>query len=203
MKKIFALIVAVIIIFALAGCMKFEKLDFDRTGAPVIKVIPKQKMLIAESRGTAEEAAGKAISSVYAVFFVLKAGGKVMAAPRARWLNLPDAPKDAYHAEVALPVPENVTQLPEMKKQTPAGVRLGYWEYGETAEILHTGSYDSEKATVDKLMLYIKEKGYKISGPHEEVYIKGPGMFGKGDPGKYLTLIRYQVQKTGSKKTVK
>jgi hypothetical protein len=32
-----------------------------------------------------------------------------------------------------------------------------------------------------------------IAGAHEEEYIKGPTMTGKGDPEKYVTIIRYQV----------
>ena len=32
-------------------------------------------------------------------------------------------------------------------------------------------------------------------GEHEEEYLRGPGMFSKGDPEKYLTIIRYRVKK--------
>jgi hypothetical protein len=34
-----------------------------------------------------------------------------------------------------------------------------------------------------------------IVGEHEEEYVRGPGMFSRGDPEKYLTIIRYRVKK--------
>ena len=33
-----------------------------------------------------------------------------------------------------------------------------------------------------------------LQGEHEEEYIKGPGMLSKGNPQKYLTIIRYRVK---------
>ena len=38
----------------------------------------------------------------------------------------------------------------------------------------------------------------QIAGPHEEEYLRGPGMLFAGDPGTYLTLIRYQVRRKAS-----
>jgi hypothetical protein len=195
MKKISIIITAAVIAAFLASCMKFERLEYDKTGAPSIKTLPKQKMLLAGARGTPEKISGECIGSLYAVYFPLKMKDKVMAAPRARWPILPDKQQSEWVGIFGIPVPEEVNTLPELKKKTPIEVKIGYWEYGDTAEIVHSGSYDSESQTVGKLMQYIKEKGYEISGPHEEVYLKGPGMFGKGDPKKYITLIRYQVKK--------
>jgi hypothetical protein len=195
MKKIIVLIAAGAVLLTMTSCMKFEKIDYDKTGAPSIKTLPKQKMLLAGSRGAADKIAGDCIGSLYAVYFSMKIKNMVLAAPRARWPILPETPKGEWVGIFGIPVPEEVNVVPELKKKTPVVVKLGYWEYGEVAEILHTGSYDAETPTLEKLKQYIAEKGYVISGPHEEDYIKGPGMFGKGDPKKYLTLIRYQVKK--------
>ena len=73
---------------------------------------------------------------------------------------------------------------------------LTTWEYGDVAEMLHVGPYDREEPTIAKLKQFIKECGYEIVGEHEEEYLKGPGMFSKGNPDKYLTIIRYRVKKT-------
>lgn len=62
------------------------------------------------------------------------------------------------------------------------------------AEILHIGPYSAEVPTTERLQSYIKEKGYRVIGVHEEEYLKGPGMFGKGNPEKYYTIIRYRVE---------
>jgi hypothetical protein len=48
---------------------------------------------------------------------------------------------------------------------------------------------------VPVLAVIVLDSGYVIAGEHEEEYIKGPGMFSKGDPEKYLTIIRYRVKK--------
>jgi hypothetical protein len=195
MKKTMIFVLAIAVLFAVTSCMKFEKLEYDKTGAPSIKTLPRQKMLLAGERGTPEKISMDCIGSLYGVYFTLNYKDKVMAAPRARWPIMPDKPQAEWVGIFGIPVPEEVNTLPVLKKKTPVEVKIGYWEYGDTAEIAHSGSYDSEGKTVDKLMQYIKEKGYVVSGPHEEVYIKGPGMFGKGDPNKYITLIRYQVKK--------
>ncbi|MEI6846186.1 MAG: MerR family transcriptional regulator, partial [Candidatus Firestonebacteria bacterium] len=61
---------------------------------------------------------------------------------------------------------------------------------------LHLGAYSEEVPNIEKLKNFIKAGGYKITGDHEEDYLKGPGMFGPGNPKKYLTLISYQVEKS-------
>jgi len=44
-------------------------------------------------------------------------------------------------------------------------------------------------------MGFIEENEYKVTGAHEEEYLKGPGMFFMGNPKKYQTIIRYPVEK--------
>jgi effector-binding domain-containing protein len=63
------------------------------------------------------------------------------------------------------------------------------------AEILHIGSYDKEKPTVDRLTKFISDNGYRIIGDHEEEYVKGPGMLFKGNSENYRTIIRYRIEK--------
>jgi hypothetical protein len=63
------------------------------------------------------------------------------------------------------------------------------------AEILHVGRYDDEGPTIRRLLEFIKASGYSVAGEHEEEYLKGPGMFGPGNPEKYLTIIRYPVRR--------
>jgi effector-binding domain-containing protein len=63
------------------------------------------------------------------------------------------------------------------------------------AEILHIGPYDREEPDIARLTGFIKDNGYSIIGDHEEEYLKGPGMFSKGNPEKYYTIIRYRVKK--------
>ena len=69
------------------------------------------------------------------------------------------------------------------------------WDYGDVAEILHVGGYDKEEPTMARLKAFVTGQGYKTLAGHEEEYIKGPTMSGRGDPESYLTIIRYRVQK--------
>lgn len=93
----------------------------------------------------------------------------------------------------AIPVPDLVTQIKAVSADGMES-RLGRWEYGPVAEILHVGSYETEWPQTERLKKFIAEQGYEICGPHEEVYLRGPGQpFVK--PANYYTIIRYQVKK--------
>jgi hypothetical protein len=199
MKKAIVTVLSFALVLALSSCMKFEKLDFDASGAPSIKNIPRQKMLIAEAKGDPDKTSMECIGTLYRMYFEMEMKDKVMVAPRARWTMPVDKPRDEWVGIFGLPIPGEINTIPVAKTKLPVEVKIGYWEYGEVAEIVHKGSYDSEKATVEKLMQYIKEKGYKITGPHEEIYMKGPGMFGRGNPAKYITIIRYEIGKESVK----
>jgi len=67
------------------------------------------------------------------------------------------------------------------------------------AEILHTGPYSREEPALKRLGEFIQEQGYVILGGHEEEYIVGPTQSGKGEPEKYVTIIRYRVQRPDKK----
>ncbi len=99
-----------------------------------------------------------------------------------------------WSGSVAIPLPEGIG-LPPQKVSTQGMVaKLGTWDYGEVAEILHRGSYESEPATIGRLEDFMEAKGYTAVGEHEEEYLKGPGM-PLVSPRDYWTIIRYRVAK--------
>ena len=114
-----------------------------------------------------------------------------MKALRARWPDSDRVPREEWTGIWALPVPEDTMDVPQKIPEIP--VELQTWEYGTVAQILHIGPYKTEGKTVEKLRHFIEENGYEIAGAHEEEYLKGPGMFSKGNPRKYRTIIRYEV----------
>jgi len=160
---------------------------YEHLKEPQINKMSRQNMLVVEAKGDPNLVAQDAFSLLFKTFFSLK--GVQMSAPRARWLNLFTDPKEEWVGLYGLPLPESITELPSEIE----GVRIEYWDYGEVAEILHLGPYNEETPTIKKLHEFIQEKGYQIAGPHEEVYLKGPGM--ASDPSGYWTIIRYQVKK--------
>ncbi|NIM89776.1 MAG: hypothetical protein GTO17_02385 [Candidatus Aminicenantes bacterium] len=160
---------------------------YEHLKEPQINKMPRQNMLVVEAKGDPNVVAQEAFSLLFRTFFSLK--GVQMSPPRGRWLNVFTDPKEEWVGLYGLPLPESITELPPEVE----GARIEYWEYGEVAEILHIGSYSEETPTIEKLHKFIKEKSYKIAGPHEEIYLKGPGM--ASDPSEYWTIIRYQVKK--------
>jgi hypothetical protein len=178
----------------LFGCGGGGLKQFDRFNAPQIVDMPDQKMLVVEMKGNPNQSAGPAIQALFKAYFSLKdLKVKKLVAPRARWPLGLDVSKEQWIGYYGMPVPEEVTGLPEQSKDE-IPVRFETWKYGHVAQILHVGAYGEEPATVNKLMKYVDEQGYKIAGPHEEEYLKTRGMF-SDNPAKYLTLIRYRVVK--------
>lgn len=172
--------------------------QFEHLRQPRISEMADQKVLVVETMGDPTAVAGEAFSLLFTTYFKLKGVPKNARnlAPRARWPLLQDTPKDQWIGRYAMPVPESVDSLPDQR----AGVsglhtELKTWEYGPVAEILHVGPYDREEPTIRRLMDFIKDSGYVITGEHEEEYIKGPGIIFRGNPEKYLTIIRYRVKK--------
>jgi hypothetical protein len=195
MKNLIAIFAGFVFLTAVTGCMKVNTAGYDMSTKPHIINLPAQRMITAQANGTAEEISGKCISSLYQVYFSLKFKGKMMEAPRGRWPVMEGVPANQWTGIFGMPVSAEITSLPVLKQKLPVEVKLGSWDYGDTAEFLYIGSYDNEKPAVEALMKFIADSGYIINGMHEEIYIKGPGMFGKGNPAEYETIIRYPVKK--------
>ncbi|MDR0948766.1 MAG: GyrI-like domain-containing protein [Lachnospiraceae bacterium] len=84
-------------------------------------------------------------------------------------------------------------------KKKPAldlsGVYLWTFTEGLCAQIMHTGSYDTESATIQTLTTFIQESGYKTDitdRRHHEIYLGDPR---KTAPEKLKTVIRYPIVK--------
>lgn len=164
---------------------------------PRISDLPAQRVLLLEIKGDPSRTSGLAISSLYKAYFSLRGKGLwlKMPAPRARWPLSPDRPRAEMIGLFALPLPDDVEALPAKLPKSPLPVRFETWEYGTVVEVLHRGGYKDEAPTVAKLTDFAASQGYIPIGPHEEEYVKGPGMFGPGNPKTYLTILRYRVER--------
>jgi hypothetical protein len=183
---------AVLAIF-LASCGPDLK-NLETLKIPKISGKPSQKMLVMETRG--DPSRTKDVGKLFQIYFKLQFKGKSMEAPRARWPKPFDTPRSEWVGYWALPVGEEVTDLPA---GTPTNIQLETWQYGQVAEILHIGPYSTEMPDIERLYQFISSSGYKIIPPHEEEYVVGPGMFGPGNPEKYYTIIRYRVEPATSR----
>ncbi|MBC8193939.1 MAG: GyrI-like domain-containing protein [FCB group bacterium] len=170
--------------------------EFEYLLDPQISEKPSQYMLVYKAEGDPNETVGNAFGALFSTFFNLKKDHDMdMVAPLARWPKGPNTPKDEWVGIYGMPIKASVTEIPASSLAEHPALKLDTWTYGQVAEILHIGSYASEAPTVERLHQFIKESGYEIVGMHEEEYLKGPGMFGPGNPDKYYTIIRYPVAK--------
>ena len=198
--KIAAMLVSSLVVAGtvIASAQESSLAGLEHLKDPKVSTRKNQKMLVVEARGDPNLVGPKAFGLLFQLYYSLKETpkGAGQAAPRARWPMSLDTPRAEWVGFYGLPVPETISDLPQ--HQAPQGLKasLTTWEYGEVAEILHFGPYDKEEPTMRRLEDSAHQLGYKILSGHEEEYIKGPTMTGPGDPEKYLTIIRYRVQKS-------
>lgn len=185
-----AVFTSVLMPFSLVLSGAQDAASFVKLKDPRITRMPHQKMLVVEAKGDPNVVGGAAFSKLFSAFFRIP--GARMSPPRARWRDPATTPKSEWIGLYALPLPESVTALPPDLE----GVRIETWEYGEVAEILHIGPYSEEAPTIERLHRYVREQGYEIIGPHEEEYLRAPGM-GNIPQEEYQTIIRYAVRKLG------
>jgi hypothetical protein len=165
---------------------------------PRIVTMPDQRVVGVETKGDPTAVGGEAFGLLFKTYYKLKGvpKGPKQPAPRARWPLSLDTPKEQWVGRYAMPVPDSVQSLGSVETSA-SGMRaqLATWQYGQVAEILHVGPYGDEEPTIRKLLDFVKAKGFTTFGEHEEEYLRGPTVFSKGDPAKYLTIIRYRVKK--------
>lgn len=75
-------------------------------------------------------------------------------------------------------------------------VRLEAFNEGLCAQVMHTGSYDNEPATILALKTFVADSGYRIdlsdTRKHHELYLNDPR---KTSSEKLKTIIRYPINK--------
>ncbi|MDX6739598.1 GyrI-like domain-containing protein [Actinocorallia sp. A-T 12471] len=76
-----------------------------------------------------------------------------------------------------------------------ADVRFAPWREGRCAQILHTGPFADEPATLERLYAHIAEAGLEIAGKHHEIYLSD---FRRAAPERLRTILRYPVAEAGS-----
>jgi hypothetical protein len=169
---------------------------FEYLKTPAFSTKPSQKVLVVKAIGSPEVITKNAYKVLFTTYYKMKGVPKYPTpAPLARWNVEVNTPMENWEGHFAVPVPENITTVPDIKDKSGLKVELATWEYGNVAEILYIGPYDKEMPTIEKLRNFIQENGFEIAGLHEEEYLKGPSPFWPTNPNKYMTIIRYQVKK--------
>ena len=83
--------------------------------------------------------------------------------------------------------------MPLKKRIEVEGISVRELPGGRCLSLMHLGPYEKLSASYDRLREYVKQQGCNVQLPTREVYHKGPGMFFKGNPAKYLTEIQFPL----------
>lgn len=199
-REIFLTVVVVVLVGILVFLHQSRKSDLKQLATlmtPQIISLQDQNMLVVEATGDPSEISKPAISQLYKDYYELRLNGKRLprVAARARWNVTDMTARNTWQATFALPLPIGAEPQALLNANAQTTAKIVPWQYGDVAEILHVGAYEKEPATIQTLQKFITDNGYKIVGDLEEEYLKGPGMFLKGNPNQYYTVLRYRVVK--------
>ncbi|MBV6645347.1 MAG: GyrI-like domain-containing protein [Cyclobacteriaceae bacterium] len=112
------------------------------------------------------------------------------------------APRDSWCWKIMIRMPdfvEDITYFRAMEsaksKKPELAAKLEEVKFelineGRCAQILHLGSYEEEKSTLEVLHKFIADQGLKIAGYHHEIYLSDPR---KTAQEKLKTILRYAV----------
>lgn len=84
--------------------------------------------------------------------------------------------------------------MPVRTEKKVEGVLVRELPGGRAVTLVHQGPYSDLGRSYEKILAYVKQKGYEIDTPTREIYLKGPGMIFKGNPKKYLTEIQMLIR---------
>lgn len=200
-KGLISSLLALGIIIAVSIMFNFRGPDislYSHLKDPAVRTMPPQRVLVVEAKGSPDIAGKKAFGLLFKIYFGIKGvpkKGKTVPTPRARWPQAASKPQTEWLGRYAMALPDTIKDIPLPVAPKDLTIQVATWEYGKVAEILYTGPYDKEEPAIKRLHSFIKDNGYEITGEHEEEYLKGPGMFFKGDPEKYVTVIRCRITK--------
>ncbi|MBO9152555.1 GyrI-like domain-containing protein [Chitinophaga sp. GCM10012297] len=122
-------------------------------------------------------------------FWWTEAGEPVGERPRDEWhwklqIQLPAfVVKNDFKQAAALAGNKNLRYLGELQWETQSP--------SLAVQVLHTGSYKDETASVKKLRDYIEQHHLEITGAHHEIYLSDPN---KTAPEKLNTILRLEVK---------
>jgi effector-binding domain-containing protein len=86
--------------------------------------------------------------------------------------------------------------MPVKGGQSKDGIEIRELPAGRCISLLHKGPYEQLSRSYEKALAYVNQKGYQLSAPCREVYLKGPGMIFRGNPKNYLTEIQLMIDET-------
>ena len=104
-----------------------------------------------------------------------------------RWTLMIALPDEATDEELEAALAAGRAKL---EQPFAASLRVETFAEGRVAQLLHLGSYASERPTIEALHAAIGVAGLRPAGRHHEIYLGDPR---RGNPDKVRTLLRQPV----------
>lgn len=165
----------------------------DRRYEPHIYKVAPGKVLAARIKGDPDITRETAAVTLFSAGRKLKLSPSYMSGHHLEWSQRDKIPPKYWEIHYSRLVPETATGFADIKNPAEKGIYYERREESEVAEILHLGRYDEIPVSLKKLHKFIQTRGYKVNGYYEEVYLVFEAI--ESDPGKYETLLRYEVSK--------
>lgn len=80
----------------------------------------------------------------------------------------------------------------QKRSSTFARARLKHHAAGTCVQVMHTGPYDQEDVSMQRLRAFARETGHVLTGKHHEIYLNAPQ---RTAPEKLRTIVRHSVRK--------
>ena len=152
----------------------------------------------------------KIYSVAYAVKFICKAEDMDFVVPKMEgywWIDggldmqhkFNQTPREEWNWKIVIRMPDFVEgdhfyraiRKLDLKAKQSEGVKLELINEGLSVQLMHTGSYEQEEASILKLHNYVQENDLVVSGYHHEIYLSDPR---RTPESKLKTLLRYAVR---------
>jgi DNA-binding transcriptional MerR regulator len=88
--------------------------------------------------------------------------------------------------------------MPVRKHVERKGLSVHELPGGRCVSLIHKGPWTQLGRSYERVLKYVKDRGYEMTLPTREVYLKGPGMIFRGNPHKYLTKIQILIREDGN-----
>ncbi len=152
--------------------------------------------------GRGEPAGAAYGESVGALYAALGALGAPMVPLEGRWWvedeRSPfDVPREEWRWHLSLRVPDDAVSVGRAREEARAGVRAAArvqhvtYDDGLCVQMLHSGPYSDEPASLARMAALMDAKGLVVNGLHHEIYLSDPA---ETDPEKMRTILRQPVR---------
>ena len=192
MKMVPALVKTIAFLLPVIAFITYYNLRMDKERfEPHIYTLTRGKVLVAKISGDPDITMDTAGTTLYSAGRKLKLSPSYITGRHLKWNQRNTTPIQDWVVYYSRMVPETAIGLADIKDTANVSIYYERRENTEVAEILHVGRYEDIPESLKKLRQFVEKEGYRFSGFYEEVYHLFESI--ESDPGKYETLLRYQV----------